>query len=143
VRLLVTSQLLMPRSCGAHNSAEYTACARARGISVCNATGSEARLGSHCVVCAGCATPLPAGVPVLCALQTLTDPSRRAAYDALVGFSALSVNPFVDTAAEKDQVCCTSVSNLIVWLLRSGDFRPLSKPQCTSCLLCHNLSACC
>jgi hypothetical protein len=36
--------------------------------------------------------------------ETLSDPARRAAYDAMAGFSIDSVNPFVDTSHERDQV---------------------------------------
>jgi len=43
----------------------------------------------------------------LCVLQTLMDPERRATYDALAGFSASSINPFVDTSLPADQVCDT------------------------------------
>jgi hypothetical protein len=36
--------------------------------------------------------------------ETLSDPEQRATYDALVGFSAESINPFTDGAFERDQV---------------------------------------
>lgn len=36
--------------------------------------------------------------------STLMDPERRATYDALAGFSASSINPFVDTSLPADQV---------------------------------------
>jgi hypothetical protein len=36
--------------------------------------------------------------------QTLTDPDKRALYDALVGFSEGAVNPFMDASYPADQV---------------------------------------
>ncbi|KAJ9515064.1 hypothetical protein QJQ45_012597 [Haematococcus lacustris] len=36
--------------------------------------------------------------------ETLSDPQRRATYDALVGFSEESINPFLDITTERDQV---------------------------------------
>ncbi|KAL6752535.1 hypothetical protein V8C86DRAFT_2752372 [Haematococcus lacustris] len=36
--------------------------------------------------------------------ETLSDPQRRATYDALVGFSEDSINPFLDITTERDQV---------------------------------------
>jgi len=36
--------------------------------------------------------------------QTLLDPEKRAAYDALAGFTHGAVNPFVDAAYEQDHV---------------------------------------
>lgn len=42
-------------------------------------------------------------IAMLC-LQTLSDEDRRAMYDALSGFSTTSVNPFLDTTFERDQV---------------------------------------
>uniref|UniRef100_A0A383VAV8 J domain-containing protein n=1 Tax=Tetradesmus obliquus TaxID=3088 RepID=A0A383VAV8_TETOB len=36
--------------------------------------------------------------------ETLMDPERRATYDALAGFSANSINPFMDTSLPADQV---------------------------------------
>jgi ferredoxin len=37
-------------------------------------------------------------------MQTLMDPERRASYDAIAGFSGNSVNPFNDTAYERNKV---------------------------------------
>ena len=37
-------------------------------------------------------------------VQTLLDPEKRAAYDALAGFTQGAVNPFVDAAYERDHV---------------------------------------
>ena len=36
--------------------------------------------------------------------QTLSDPDKRAAYDAIVGFQIGGVNPFTDTSYERDSV---------------------------------------
>jgi ferredoxin len=36
--------------------------------------------------------------------QTLSDPDKRTAYDAIAGFEIGGVNPFVDTSYERDQV---------------------------------------
>lgn len=36
--------------------------------------------------------------------QTLMDKEKRAAYDALAGFTGGAVNPFVDAAYERDHV---------------------------------------
>lgn len=36
--------------------------------------------------------------------QTLTDPDKRSAYDAIVGFEVGGINPFADTSYERDMV---------------------------------------
>lgn len=40
--------------------------------------------------------------------QTLSDPQKRATYDALFGFTDDSINPFNDPAQELDQVSNTA-----------------------------------
>ena len=56
----------------------------------------------------------------MAAVQTLSDPERRAAYDTLMGFHADSVNPFRERAIPLDQVCshcvlaCCSIAALHV-----------------------------
>eukprot|EP00879_Flechtneria_rotunda_P017836 GHRR01018695.1.p1 GENE.GHRR01018695.1~~GHRR01018695.1.p1 ORF type:complete len:276 (+),score=42.07 GHRR01018695.1:108-935(+) len=42
--------------------------------------------------------------------ETLMDPERRATYDALAGFSANSINPFMDTSMPLDQVFVDELS---------------------------------
>ncbi len=49
--------------------------------------------------------------------QTLTDPDQRATYDALVGFSVESVNPFYDKGFDRDQVFVDEVSCIGGWSL--------------------------
>lgn len=44
-----------------------------------------------------------------CCPQTLSDPGKRALYDALAGFGQ-GVNPFRDTAFPADQVSTTTAS---------------------------------
>ena len=46
-------------------------------------------------------------------LQTLKHPEKRAAYDAIVGLSGDAINPFTDTAFERDQVCNCDQSALM------------------------------
>eukprot|EP00877_Chromochloris_zofingiensis_P011364 jgi/Chrzof1/6481/Cz18g12190.t1 len=42
--------------------------------------------------------------------ETLSDPDRRAVYDAMAGFSAHSINPFYDTSYPQDQVFVDEVN---------------------------------
>lgn len=48
------------------------------------------------------------------------DPEKRAAYDALAGFSGNAVNPFRDTLYERDHVRAAYVASLFVWLFGSS-----------------------
>ena len=50
-----------------------------------------------------------AGVTGPAVVQTLMDAEKRAAYDAIAGFSGGAINPFHDTSFERNQVrtwCC-------------------------------------
>lgn len=40
--------------------------------------------------------------------QTLSDPGKRSVYNDMAGFSESAVNPFLDAAAERDQVGVTA-----------------------------------
>ncbi|KAF6266417.1 hypothetical protein COO60DRAFT_1474816 [Scenedesmus sp. NREL 46B-D3] len=47
--------------------------------------------------------------------ETLMDPERRAMYDALAGFSAASINPFLDTSLPADQVFVDEYACIGCW----------------------------
>ena len=67
--------------------------------------------------------PCPCCCP---ALQTLSDPEKRLAYDAIAGFQVGGVNPFKDTSYERDMVfvdeftCIGEPSHhaCILWIVR-------------------------
>lgn len=54
-------------------------------------------------------------LPLLFPLQTLADPDKRAAYDELAGFAAASINPFLDTSFNADQVRGACAGICIDW----------------------------
>lgn len=47
---------------------------------------------------------IPPPLLACCSTQTLSDPEKRMAYDAIAGYEIGGVNPFVDTSYERDQV---------------------------------------
>jgi hypothetical protein len=81
-------------------------------------------------------------------LQTLMDPERRATYDALAGFSANSINPFMDASLPADQVfvdeftCigCRNVSGAS-WGHSTRSSSSSSSFLCTSCSCFAQLDA--